>query len=290
MNLFAAYTEKILLVLKDLVAPDVDLSRVTVDPPREAAHGDMACNAAMVLAKPTGQPPRKLAETLVPLLKKITGVSDVTIAGPGFLNITLHSHIWQTHLKTILECGESYGNATTGGGQPVNVEYVSANPTGPMHVGHCRNAVLGDTIASLLQKVGFKVCREYYINDAGGQIINLTRSAYLRYTQALGVTVEDSAFANDLYPGDYLIPVGQHLAEKHGPAWLDQPETAWMDTFREEVMVAMMALINEDLKALGITIDVFSSEKTITDSGLLEQTLQLLEQQGDIYIGTLPPP
>jgi arginyl-tRNA synthetase len=295
MNLFAIYTKKILTILNDLISQQVlpqdsDLSRVTVDPPREAAHGDMACNAAMVLAKPANMAPRKLAELLVPLLKTMPGVADVTIAGPGFLNLTLQTHIWQEHVQTVLEAGERYGSATIGEGHPVNVEYVSANPTGPMHVGHCRNAVLGDTIASLLQKVGFKVCREYYINDAGGQVINLARSTYLRYCEALGVTIDESAFADGLYPGDYLRPIGQHLAEKYGRRWLEQPEDSWLDTVRAEVMDAMMTRIREDLKALGITIDVFSSEKEIVGSGLLEQTLQQLEQQGDIYIGTLQPP
>lgn len=294
MNLFAVYTKEILTILNNLIAQQllpagIDLDRITVDSPREALHGDMACNAAMVLAKQAGMPPRKLAELLVPLFKEIPGVVEVAIAGPGFLNFTLQPSIWQKHLQTILEVGQSYGTATLGKEHAVNVEYVSANPTGPMHVGHCRNAVLGDTIASLLEKVGFKVCREYYINDAGGQVVNLARSAYLRYCEALGNGIDESALA-DLYPGDYLCPIGQRLAEKYGRRWVEQPEMVWLDTIREEVMESMMDLIREDLKALGVAIDVFSSEKAIIASKLLEQTLQQLEQQGDIYIGTLEPP
>src|SRR6478736_1688674 len=223
----------------------IDFSRVVVEPPRDASHGDMATNAAMVLAKEAGAKPRDLAEKIAERLRADDLVASVDIAGPGFINLALKPQVWADALRTILQEGETYGRSAIGGGEKVNVEYVSANPTGPMHVGHCRGAVFGDALCSLLQFAGYAVTREYYINDAGAQVDVLARSAYLRYREALGEDI--GSIPEGLYPGDYLVPVGQALAAEFGDRYATAPEAEWIDLFREKTVAAMMEMIRRDL-------------------------------------------
>ncbi len=264
-----------------------DVPNFVVEPPREAAHGDLATNIAMVLAKAAGLPPRKIAEALKPIIEKDKNVSGVEIAGPGFLNLRLHPQIWQSEIAEILKSGVAYGDSDIGQGVKANVEYVSANPTGPMHVGHARGAVVGDALANLLKKAGFDVCREYYINDAGAQVDVLARSAYLRYRESLGETI---TIPEGLYPGDYLVPLGRALAEKDGKKWLGKPEADWLAYFRDEAIAAMMAMIREDLRVMGVTHDVFSSERALVEGGGVERAQKFLEGKGLIYVGVLEPP
>ena len=295
MNVFHFFKEAVLTVIQDLIRdgclPDgLDLSRITVDPPKEAEHGDMAVNAAMVLAKPVGKNPRTLAESMAKPFRLLPDVMRVEVAGPGFINITLKPDFWQRQLLDILKAGTAYGNSLLGANQKINVEYVSANPTGPLHTGHGRNAVLGDAIAALLQKVGYDVCREYYINDAGGQIDALARSVYLRYLEALGHTIHDSDFKEGMYGADYLIPAGQELAVLKGDIWVGQPETVWIEEIRQFSVEAMMILIREDLGALGVQMDVFTSEKKLVSEGGVNNALAVLEGKGDLYVGVLERP
>ncbi|KIT17151.1 arginine--tRNA ligase [Jannaschia aquimarina] len=292
MNLFADIRALVLDALADLtregVLPDgLDTANVAVEPPRDAAHGDMATNAAMVLAKPAGMKPRDIAEALAPKLTADARVAEATVAGPGFLNLRLAPAAWQGLVGTILEAGEAFGRSTMGSGKRVNVEYVSANPTGPLHVGHTRGAVFGDALASLLEFAGHDVTREYYINDGGGQVDTLARSVYLRYLEAHGQSVE---FADGTYPGDYLKPVGEALKAKVGDAFLDKGEQYWLTEIRDFATEAMMDLIREDLAALGVEMDVFYSEKSLYGTGRIEAAIQALDDKGLIYTGTLEPP
>jgi arginyl-tRNA synthetase len=294
-NIFAAVLERIHAACQALVAegllPDgMDQSRVQVDPPREAAHGDMATNAAMVLAKAAGKKPRELAEALAGELRRDDIVSKVEVAGPGFINLTLKPSAWSGALHAVLRAGAEYGRSSVGGGAPVNVEYVSANPTGPMHVGHCRGAVFGDALANLLRAAGFDVTREYYVNDAGAQVDVLARSAYLRYREALGEDIGE--IPQGLYPGDYLKPVGAALAAEHGPSLLNFPEERWLPLVREQAIAMMMAAIRHDLAALNVGHDVFFSERSLIEGehDAVAATIAELRRQGYVYEGRLPPP
>jgi len=268
----------------------IDLSRVVVEPPRDAAHGDMATNAAMVLAKEAGSRPRDLAEAIAAKLRADDLIASVEVAGPGFINLTLKPSAWTDELRTVLrECG-AYGRSTIGAAEKVNVEYVSANPTGPMHVGHCRGAVFGDALASLLLFAGYDVTREYYINDAGAQVDVLARSAFLRYREALGENI--GAIPEGLYPGDYLKPVGQALAGEYGDRLLTMPEGGWLPLVRSKAIAMMMEEIRGDLAALNIRHDVFFSERSLIENAnnRVTETIDYLRSKGDVYEGRLPPP
>ncbi|WP_128254213.1 arginine--tRNA ligase [Falsirhodobacter deserti] len=265
----------------------LDLANVAVEPPRDPAHGDMATNAAMVLAKPAGLPPRKIAEALAARLGTDERVAEVEVAGPGFLNIRLKTGVWQQLVAAVLSQQGDYGRSAMGQGVKVNVEFVSANPTGPMHVGHTRGAVVGDAMAKLLAFAGYDVTREYYINDGGAQVDVLARSAYERYREANG---QEPEIAEGLYPGDYLIPVGQALKEKYGDSLLDQPESVWLADLREFATTQMMQMIREDLAALNVEMDVYSSEKALYGTGKIEAALQRLRDMDLIYEGVLEPP
>jgi arginyl-tRNA synthetase len=269
---------------------DIDLSRVVVEPPRDAAHGDMATNAAMVLAKEARAKPRDLAEQIAARLRADDLIEAVDVAGPGFINLTLKASAWSDALRTVLREGASYGRSAIGAAEKVNVEYVSANPTGPMHVGHCRGAVFGDALASLLAFAGYDVTREYYINDAGAQVDVLARSAFLRYREALGEKIGD--IPEGLYPGDYLVPVGQALAAEYGDRLLTMPEGQWLPGVRAKAIAMMMAEIKGDLAALNIQHDVFFSERSLIETGnnRVTETIDYLRSKGDIYEGRLPPP
>jgi arginyl-tRNA synthetase len=292
MNLFTDMRDLVLETLAAMQAagqlPEgLDMTSVTVEPPRDAAHGDMATNAAMVLAKPAGLKPREIAEGLAARLAEDTRVQSAEVAGPGFLNLRLAPAVWQRVARAALTEGTEYGRSTLGSGKRVNVEYVSANPTGPLHVGHTRGAVFGDALAQLLDYVGYEVTREYYINDGGAQVDVLARSVYLRYLEAHGQAV---AFADGTYPGDYLIEVGEALKAQVGDAYVDQPEAVWLDPIRNFATDRMMALIRDDLKALGVEMDVFYSEKSLYGTGLIEAAIEDLRSKGLIYRGVLEPP
>ena len=261
---------------------------VAVEPPRDPSHGDLAINAAMVLAKPAGTNPRALAEALVAELSKLPLVKSASIAGPGFINLTLAREAWLAELSAIATLGADYGRSTLGGGSTVNVEYVSANPTGPMHMGHCRGAVVGDALASLLEYAGHKVIREYYVNDAGAQVQVLARSAHIRYREALGEAV--GAIPEGLYPGDYLVPVGQALAAEFGDKYAKAPEAEWLALFRTRAVAAMMAMIREDLALLGIRHDVFASEAELQASGKPDEAEAWLRAHDLVYDGELEAP
>ena len=292
MNLFADIR---LLVLDSLSAmtaqgtlPEgLSFDNVTVEPPRDPAHGDMATNAAMVLAKPAKMKPRDIAEALATHLAEDDRVASAEVAGPGFLNLRLAPGVWQGVIEAVLTQGTEYGRSEMGQGRKVNVEYVSANPTGPLHVGHTRGAVFGDALASLLAYAGHEVTREYYINDGGAQVDVLARSVYLRYLEAHG---QEVAFEDGTYPGEYLIEVGANLKDKVGDAYVDQPEEVWLAEVREFATDAMMELIREDLKMLGVEMDVFYSEKSLYGTGRIEGAIQDLTDKGLIYRGTLEPP
>jgi arginyl-tRNA synthetase len=288
MTLYATYTAHLNAALDQLPAvAGLPRTNVAVEPPRDPAHGDLATNAAMVLAKGAGTNPRALAEGLKPLLEAVSGVRAVEIAGPGFINLRLDESVWRDELAAVHAAGGDYGRSTVGAGTTVNIEYVSANPTGPMHMGHCRGAVVGDALASLLEYAGHKVIREYYVNDAGGQVDVLARSAHLRYREALGETVE---IPEGLYPGDYLVPVGQALATEFGDTYVGKPEGDWLAPFRERAVGEMMVLIRADLALLGIHHDVFSSEKAVRDAGWVEDMLSALEKRDLVYTGVLEAP
>jgi arginyl-tRNA synthetase len=293
MNAFAYIRQKIVAEIEALVASGglpagLDTSRVTAEPPREASHGDIATNAAMVLAKPAGLLPRTIAERLAERLANLDDVTGVEIAGPGFINLKIADRFWQDRIPEVLAADRGYGTSTMGGGQAVNVEYVSANPTGPLHIAHARGAVVGDALSALLTKAGFKVTREYYINDAGGQVDTLARSTFLRYREALGETI--TAIPEGYYPGDYLKDVGRALAARDGAKWRDLPESEWLAPIRRFAIDRIMEGIREDLGALGVVQEVFSSERAMVESGGVERALQTLEERGLLYIGTLDPP
>ncbi len=268
--------------------PGLDLSRVAVEPPRDAAHGDLATNAALVLAKAAGIKPRGLAEALAARLRGHDDIREVTVAGPGFINLRLNDSYWHGCLAAILRAGASYGESDLGRGRAVNVEYVSANPTGPLTVGHARGAVVGDAMAGILEKAGFAVTREFYINDAGVQVDTLARSAYLRYREALGETIAE--IPSGYYPGDYLKHVGKALAARDGDKWLEQGEADWLPEVRRFAIDALMAVVREDLAALGIEQEVFTSERALVEAGGVEAVLETLEARNLVYTGTLPAP
>ena len=292
MNLFADVRAVVLAALDAMVAEGalpagLDTQAVAVEPPRDAAHGDMATNAAMVLAKPAGTNPRALAEGLVAKLATDARIATAEVAGPGFINLRLAPGLWADVVRAALQSGADFGRSDLGRGIKVNVEYVSANPTGPMHVGHTRGAVFGDALASLLDFAGYDVTREYYINDGGAQVDVLARSAYERYREANGLEPE---IREGLYPGDYLIPVGEALKEKYGASLIDKPESDWLAEVRVFATEAMMAMIREDLALLGVKMDVFYSEKSLYGTGRIEAALQRLQDLGLIYEGVLEPP
>jgi len=287
---FAAHVADALdaLETEGQLPPALDRGAVAVEPPRDVSHGDLATNVAMVLAKRAGTNPRALAGLIAPKLEALSEVSGVEIAGPGFINIRLTSEVWQEEMRAILAAGGDYGRSTIGGGERVNVEYVSANPTGPMHMGHCRGAVVGDALASLLEYAGYRVIREYYVNDAGAQVDVLARSAHLRYLEALGRQIGE--IPEGLYPGDYLKPVGAALAAEFGERYADAPESEWLETFRRRTVAAMLDLIRTDLAGLGVHHDLFASEREVQESGAVDRALALLDEKGLVYKGTLPPP
>ena len=293
MSIFARYAQSLDALLDAMVAAGelpADLSRkaVTVEPPRDASHGDMATNAAMVLAKPAGTNPRALADLIAARLRDLPAVAAVEIAGPGFINMRLDRKAWEAELQTVAAVGDDYGRSDAGKGVRVNVEYVSANPTGPMHMGHCRGAVVGDALAALLEYVGHPVTREYYINDAGGQVDVLARSAHLRYREALGEAVGE--IPEGLYPGDYLVPVGQKLAAEHGDKYVGAPESEWLVLFRQTAVAAMMDMIRADLALLGIHHDVFSSEAELQAAKKPEAAEAWLRAHDLVYDGVLEAP
>jgi arginyl-tRNA synthetase len=289
-NIFATILNRVQSATVALLGSGYDHSRIVVEPPREAAHGDMATNAAMVLAKEARQKPRELAEAIAGKLRADSLIDKVEVAGPGFINLTLKPLAWTEALRTVLRAGSDYGRSRAGQGAPVNVEYVSANPTGPMHVGHCRGAVFGDALGNLLAYAGFAVTREYYINDAGAQVDVLARSAYLRYREALGENI--GAIPEGLYPGDYLKPVGQALVSECGRALLDRPEADWLPIVRQRTIDLMMVEIRNDLAALNVKHDVFSSERALIEGKRDEvgETIEALRRAGFVFEGRLPPP
>ena len=266
----------------------MDLANITAEAPRDPSHGDIATNAAMVLVKQAKMKPRDIADLIAVNLRDHENIASVEVAGPGFINIRLEDAFIQHQVAEILEQGTDYGRSDYGAGEKVNVEYVSANPTGPLHVGHCRGAVFGDALATLLDHVGYDVTREYYINDAGGQIDVLARSAYHRYLEALGETVSD--IPEGLYPGEYLIPVGQALVERYGDQFKGKDESVWLSDIRNFASSAMMDLVREDLKTLDIQQEVFFSETSLHESGGIQAGLEQLEEKGLIYTGVLEPP
>jgi arginyl-tRNA synthetase len=294
-NIFAAVLDKVraandALTADGVLPAGIDQSRIVVEPPRESAHGDMATNAAMVLAKGAASNPRALAEAIAAKLRADDIVAKAEVAGPGFINLTLRPAAWIGALRAILATGKNYGRGDVGESTAVNVEYVSANPTGPMHVGHCRGAVFGDALANLLAFTGFNVTREYYINDAGAQVDALARSAFLRYREALGEDI--GAIPEGLYPGDYLKPVGAELAAEYGAELQSKPETEWLPVVRNRAVDMMMAQIRNDLQALNVVHDVFFSERSLI-AGARDQvgeTIAALRRAGYVYEGRLPPP
>ncbi|QIB35624.1 arginine--tRNA ligase [Ancylobacter pratisalsi] len=297
MNLFATFADHVRAAVGELaregVLPtDLDVTRVVVEPPRDASHGDLATNAAMVLAKEAGMKPRDLAEKIAGKLGAVAGVDRVDVAGPGFINIALDGSYWPQVISAVLDQGLGFGGADIGAGRAMNVEYVSANPTGPMHVGHCRGAVFGDALANLMAFAGWKVTREYYINDAGAQVDVLARSAFIRYREALGETI---SIPEGLYPGDYLKPVGRDLVAKYGKTLLEKDEAEWLPLVRNIAIDSMMVMIRNDLAALNIHHDVFFSERTLHErsggaSSIIDRLLADLRARDLIYEGRLAPP
>jgi arginyl-tRNA synthetase len=293
MNIFADFQGHVLAAVKALqdegkLSAGLDTSKVAAEPPRDVTHGDIATNVAMVLAKPAGMNPRALAELMVAKLSAVAEVQSISIAGPGFINAHLKADVWPRVLNAVLIQQEKFGRTSFGKGKKVNVEYVSANPTGPLHVGHVRGAVFGDALASLLEATGFDVVREYYINDAGAQVDVLARSVYMRYLEALGDKIGE--IPAGLYPGDYLVPVGEALAKEFGPSLKGKPETEWLAIVRERSIAMMLDLIRNDLASLNIHHSVFTSEKAMHDSGAVADTIKYLDAQGHIYKGRLDKP
>ncbi len=293
MNVFNQLREKIQVALQDMASqrgwPDgLPFDRVTVEPPRDPSHGDIATNAAMLLAKPVGSNPRAIAGPLAEALAALPEVESADVAGPGFINLRIASGVWLRQVAAILEAGTAYGGSTMGAGRRVNVEYVSANPTGPLHAAHARGAVFGDALAALLEKAGYAVTREYYINDAGAQVETLARSAHHRYREALGEAV--GPIPEGHYPGEYLKEVGQAIADSDGDRWVGRPESEWLETFRAKAVEMMVADIKRDLLDMGIRFDTFSSERALVEAGAVQRALDTLEQRGLVYTGVLEPP
>ena len=289
-NQFKTILDNTLIQLVDdgLLPDGVDTSRVVVEPPRDTAHGDITTNAAMVLAKPSGKPPRQLAEYLCQALEQHEYISSAEVAGPGFVNLRICKTYWPGFIRAVLAGGVEFARSTMGQGRSVNVEYVSANPTGPLHVGHCRGAVFGDALANLLAATGHEVTREYYINDAGSQIDTLSESVYLRYLEALGEQIGE--IPSGLYPGDYLLPIGQSLADEFGEKLRSMDETQRRLLIKDRSIAAMMILIKEDLAALGVHQETFFSEKKLHENGKIAETVQMMRDAGLIYEGRIPPP
>ena len=287
---FAARIDAVLdaLEMEGSLPADAARGNVTVEPPRDPSHGDLATNAAMVLAKQAKSNPRALAEKIVEHLQRDPAIAEAEIAGPGFINLRLESDVWRREIQAIASLGAGYGRSDMGKGLTVNVEYVSANPTGPMHMGHCRGAVVGDALCGLLEWAGYRVTREYYVNDAGGQVDVLARSAHLRYREALGEKIGD--IPEGLYPGDYLKPVGERLAQEFGPAYRDGDESEWLALFRQRSVAAMMEMIREDLSLLGIHHDLFSSEAELQAAKKPEAAEAWLREHGFVYDGVLEAP
>jgi arginyl-tRNA synthetase len=293
LSLYAQHAALLDGVLDELVADgalpaDLGRKNVTVEPPRDPSHGDLATNAAMVLAKAAQTNPRALAEAIKPKLEALPPVTSVEIAGPGFINLRLNPDAWRDELRTILREGEEYGLSAIGGNERVNVEYVSANPTGPLHMGHCRGAVVGDSLARILEAAGFRVTKEYYVNDAGAQVDTLARSLHLRYREALGEDIGE--IPEGFYPGDYLKPVGIVMAAEHGDGLVEAPEEQWLPIFRDAAIKAMLDLIRHDLALLGIHQDLFSSEAELQQSGAVDKAMNVLRDKGLVYEGTLERP
>ncbi len=293
MSLYAQYSALLGGVLDELqsegaLPPGIERKSVAVEPPRDPAHGDLATNAAMVLAKQARTNPRALADLIAPKLQAVPAITSVEIAGPGFINLRLSPDAWRDELTTILREGENYGQSNVGGTERVNVEYVSANPTGPLHMGHCRGAVVGDSLARVLEAAGFRVTKEYYVNDAGSQVDTLARSVHLRYREALGEDIGD--IPEGLYPGDYLKPVGEKLAGEFGDKYASADEGEWLTLFRQRAIAAMLDLIRHDLGLLGIHHDLFASEAELQQEGAVERGLDTLRAKGLVYEGVLERP
>jgi arginyl-tRNA synthetase len=293
VTLFSRFSDHINAALDALVAQGalpagLDRGAISVEPPRDPSHGDVATNAAMVLAKPAGTNPRALAEQLVQQLGALDEVVEASVAGPGFINLRLADESWRAELALVHAQREDYGRSAVGAGRRVNVEYVSANPTGPMHVGHCRGAVVGDALAALLEYVGHRVTREYYVNDAGAQVDVLARSAHLRYREALGEAI--GAIPEGLYPGDYLKPVGESLAAEYGDRFVTAPESEWLVPFRKVAVAAMMDMIRADLAKLGIHHDLFASEAELQAAGKPAAAEAWLREHDLVYDGLLEAP
>ena len=301
-DVYALMREIVVTAVRSVVADlsDEIVARIEVTPPRDPSHGDMATNAALVAAKAARQPPAKLAAAICEHLRHVAGVVEASAAGPGFVNLKLNAALFHALLPDILRAGEAYGDSDIGHGTRINVEYVSANPTGPMHIGHCRGAVVGDALANLLIKAGYDVTKEYYINDAGAQVTSLAWAAYWRYLQAIGTPLSEADFSEEVpgglqYRGEYLISVGERLAEKYG-ASLAQPDgdiaapEVWLEIVRDFTVAAMMQEIRDDLHLLGVDQDVFSSERAMIDSGAVDASIDWLQERGLIYEGVLDPP
>jgi arginyl-tRNA synthetase len=293
MNPYRHFIGEIIGALKSMQAagelPEkLDFSAITAEPPRDPAHGDIATNAAMVLAKAAARKPRDIAEPLLARLKANPDVVDGAVAGPGFINLKITDAFWRERLRECLKQGIAYGDSQVGAGAKVNVEYVSANPTGPLHVAHARGAVVGDALANLLAKAGYAVTKEYYINDAGAQVDKLGQSTYLRYREALGDHIE--RIPEGLYPGEYLKEIGAAIAKRDGARWIDKPEADWLPEMRAFAISALMAEIKADLETLGVHIDVYSSERALVESGAVDRAIQELARQDLIYQGRLEPP
>lgn len=295
MNVFKNFEEKIkklleLYDIKEKNGGELQLSKITVDPPRDFSHGHLSTNAAMVLAKSIGLSPRTLAEKIIELLKNDSSIDSIDVAGPGFINLRLTKPFWQDVIKSVLELGMSYGRIPMGQGKRINVEYVSANPTGPMHVGHCRGAVVGDVLSNLLQFAGYNVTKEYYINDAGQQIEVLAHSVLLRYREALGEKIHE--IPEGFYPGEYLIPLGKSLAQEFDDQLLTMDKDEALSIVKERAIHAMMSMICQDLAALNIYHDIFFSEKMLyaDNARAIRNTINDLTLNGYIYKGKLPPP
>lgn len=293
MNYFQITKEHIKQIIEELKSKDVlpkDLvaDKITVEPPRDVSHGDMASNVAMVLCKQAKKPPREIAGLISEEIKKLDDIETVEIAGPGFINMRLSKNFWYKKLKEILKKNKTYGSSDIGGKEKINIEYVSANPTGPMHVGHSRGAIFGDALASLLKKAGYDVTKEYYVNDAGAQIDVLARSLYLRYKQALGEDIKE--IPQGLYPGEYLIKPAEKIAKIHGGKWLQKDESEYLKEFRDFAVDEMLEIIKQDLLALGIEFDVFFSERDLVEKGGVEDAIKYLTDKGLIYEGVLEPP
>lgn len=294
MYLYHYIRKKILQNLQSLqeaekLPRDLSLERIALETPKDPSHGDFSTNAAMVLAKQSHVSPRELAEWLCVPLRQDPDIVEAVVAGPGFINIKIHAHVWRQQLARVIEQGAAYGRSSLGEGVRINVEFVSANPTGPMHAGHGRNAVFGDAVAALLEAIGYDVTREYYINDAGSQMDTVARSVYWRYLQVLGHDIPETQFEG-LYPGEYLIDTARKLVENHQETFVDEPEAVWLPVFRAFALKHMMQCIQEDLSALGVVMDVYTSEKELVHRGVVEQGIERLEHLGCLYHGLLEKP